>query len=70
MIKRAEDLQQVEVHELRGGEGALLKTIWAMPRKLSVMFRFLLPSIFLPVPPLATTLTTPTWSITTFSLVS
>ena len=27
MIKRAEDLQQVEVHELRGGEGTLLKTI-------------------------------------------
>ena len=27
MIKRAEDLQQVEVHELRGGEGTLLKTL-------------------------------------------
>ena len=27
MIKRAEELQQVEVHELRGGEGTLLKTI-------------------------------------------
>ncbi len=27
MIKRAEDLPQVEVHELRGGEGTLLKTI-------------------------------------------
>jgi len=27
MIKRAEDLPQVEVHELRGGEGTLLKTL-------------------------------------------
>ena len=27
MIKRAEELQQVEVHELRGGEGTLLKTL-------------------------------------------